>query len=170
MRGYFGCPALAGNRPFTRPVLLEPLPGSLLERPSQQQFLRRPLKVGSSWGAVVLPKPSAGPQVCALQHQGERQAWVKPVLEPLPAGKFQNAAQLPDLDSHKWMGHCFTVWHGCYRQVHVAKFRKEERKERRGKGKHGRKGEGRKSEYKTARYMDSPLHQACLGQLRLPSQ
>lgn len=38
---FFGCPALAGNRPFTRPVLLEPLPGSLLKRPSQQQFLRR---------------------------------------------------------------------------------------------------------------------------------
>lgn len=42
------------------------------------------------------------------------------------------------------MGHCLAVWYGCYRQAHVAKFRKEERKERRRKGKHGRKEGGKK--------------------------
>jgi hypothetical protein len=39
------------------------------------------------------------------------------------------------------------------------------------KGTMGGRREGRKSkEYKTATYMDSALHQPCLGQLRLPSQ
>lgn len=146
MRGYFGCPALAGNRPFTRLVLLEPLPGSLLERPSQQQFLRTLLKVGRSWDAVVLPKASSGPQVCVpwsikislranLGQAHLRASALWKVPECCSSG-------LTQLD-RPMLG----CWHGCYRQAHVVqRDQVQKRREERKKGEREAWEEGEREE------------------------